>query len=98
MHIRVSDIQEDGLTVDDVTAVGAFSDPAWRLDAVSLRVLREHVDVLVSGEILSIVPQLCGRCLEPFPADVRAAVDVRPIPRPATGGNGQRASDRLRVD
>ena len=98
MHIRVSDIQEDGLTVDDVTAVGSFADPAWRLDAVSLRVLREHVDVLVSGEILSTVPQLCGRCLEPFPADVRAAVDVRLIPRPATADNVELASDDLDVD
>ena len=96
MHIRVSDIQEDGLTVDDVTAVGAFSDPAWRLDAVSLRVLREHVDVLVSGEILSTVPQLCGRCLEPFPADVRAAVDVRLIPRPATADNVEEPRNRGR--
>ena len=98
MRIRVSDIQEDGLMVDHVTAVGSFSDPAWRLDAVSLRVLREHVDVLVSGEVLATVPQLCGRCLEPFPADVRAAVDVRLIPRPATADNVELAPDDLDVD
>jgi uncharacterized protein len=98
MHIRVSDIQEDGLTIDDVSAVAPFSDPAWRLDEVSLRVEREHVDVLVSGEILATVPQLCGRCLEPFPANIRAGVGVRLIPRPATADNVELASDDLDVD
>jgi uncharacterized protein len=98
MLIRVSDIQEDGLTVDDVAAIGAFSDPAWRLDAVSLRVERDERDVLVSGEIRATVPQTCGRCLEPFPAGVRAAVDVRLIPRPATADNVELASEDLDVD
>jgi uncharacterized protein len=98
MLIRVSDIQEEGLTVDDVAAIGAFSDPAWRLDAVSLRVERDERDVLVSGEVRATVPQTCGRCLEPFPAGVRAAVDVRLIPRPATADNVELASDDLDVD
>jgi uncharacterized protein len=98
MYIRVSDILKDGLTVADATAVGPFSDPAWRLDRVSLHVVRDDVDVLVSGEIRATVPQLCGRCLEPFPAGVRAAVDVRLIPRPATPDNVELASDDLDVD
>lgn len=98
MRVRVSDIQEDGLTVDDVTAVGPFADPAWRLDAVSLRVERDDLDVLVSGEIRATVPQLCGRCLEPFPAAVRAGVDVRLIPRPATADNVELAAADLDVD
>lgn len=98
MRIRVSEIQDDGLTVDEVTAVTPFSDPAWRLDAVRLQVERDELDVLVSGEILATVPQVCGRCLEPFPAGVRAGVDVRLIPRPRTADNVELASDDLDVD
>jgi len=98
MLIRVSDIQEDGLTVDDMTAVGPFSDPAWRLDGVALRLERDDFDVLVSGEIRATVPQVCGRCLEPFGAPVRAAVDVRVIPRRATSDSVELASDDLDVD
>src|SRR5207244_13627268 len=41
---------------------------------------------------------LRGRCLEPLPADVRAAVDVRLIPRPATADNVELAPDDLDVD
>ena len=99
MLIRVSDIQEDGLTVDDVAALGApFSDPGWRLDGLSLHVERDEQDVLVHGEIRATVPQVCGRCLEPFPAGVRAGVDVRVVPRPATADNVELRSDDLDVD
>ncbi len=98
MLIRVPDIQEEGLTVDDVAAVGGYSDPGWRLDAVLLRIDRDDRDVLVSGEIRATVPQVCGRCLEPFPVSVRAGVDVRVIPRPATSDRLELASDDLDVD
>jgi uncharacterized protein len=99
MRIWVSDIQEDGLTVDDAAAFGApFSDPAWRLDDLSLHVERDEQDVLVHGEIRATVPQVCGRCLEPFPAGVRAAVDVRVVPRPATADSVELRPDDLDVD
>src|SRR5260370_10696455 len=98
MLIGVPDIQEAGVPADDMTAVGAFSDPAWRLDGVALRLERDDFDVLVSGEIRATVPQVCGRCLEPFGAPVRAAVDVRVIPRRATSDSVELASDDLDVD
>jgi uncharacterized protein len=99
MIIRVSNIQEDGLTVDDGAASGStFADPAWRLDGLNLKFERDDHDVLVSGEIQATVPQVCGRCLEPFPARVRARVDVRVVPRPATGDSVELASDDLDVD
>ena len=44
------------------------------------------------------MPQVCGRCLEPFPARVRAVVDVRVVPRPARGDTVELASDDLDVD
>src|SRR3989338_7069707 len=93
MLIRVSDIQDAGLTVDDPTALGApYSDPAWRLEGVRLHLECDQADVLVTGEIRATVPQICGRCLEPFPAAVRAAVDVRVVPRPTTGDSGEPAA------
>lgn len=99
MIIRVSDIQEEGLAVDDAAAVGApYADPAWQLEGLSLRLERDEQDVLVHGEIRATVPQVCGRCLEPFPARVRAGVDVRLVPRPATADNVELASDDLDVD
>ena len=99
MLIRVSDIQDDGLTVDDATALGApYSDPAWRLEGVRLHLECDQADVLVTGEIRATVPQICGRCLEPFPAAVRAAVDVRVVPRPTTGDSVELAADDLDVD
>ena len=99
MLIRVSDIQDDGLTVDDPTALGApYSDPAWRLEGVRLHLECDQADVLVTGEIRATVPQICGRCLEPFPAAVRAAVDVRVVPRPTTGDSVELAADDLDVD
>ena len=99
MIIRVQDIQQDGLTVDDTTAVGApFADPTWRLETLSLRLERDGQDVLVHGEVRAAVPQVCSRCLEPFPARVRAGVDVRVVPRPATADTVELASDDLEVD
>lgn len=99
MLIRVSDIPDDGLTVDDTAALGApYGDPAWRLEAVQLRLVRDQADVLVTGEIRATVPQVCGRCLEPFPARVCAAVDVRMVPRPARLDNVELAAGDLDVD
>ena len=99
VRIRISDIPDDGLTVDDTTALaGLYGDPAWRLEAVHLRLVRDQADVLVSGEVRATVPQVCGRCLEPFPAPVCAIVDVRMVPRPARPDNVELAADDLDVD
>jgi uncharacterized protein len=99
MIIKVSDIEEEGLTVDGATLPSApFSDPAWRLDDLSLRLERDGLDVVVRGEIRATVPQTCGRCLEAFGARVRAGVDVRVVPRPATADNVELAADDLDVE
>ena len=99
MLIRVTDIQDGGLTVDDPAAFGhAFADRSWRLDGLRLTLERDQADVLVRGEIRATVPQTCGRCLEAFPAAVRANVDLRVIPRPATGDSVELGADDLDVD
>lgn len=99
MMIRVSELEEQGLTVTDPRSVEpAFSDPSWRLDALSLVVSPDGVDVVVQGQITATVPQTCGRCLEPFPARVDANVDVRLMPRPDTGDAIELGRDDLDVD
>jgi uncharacterized protein len=99
MMIRVSELEEEGLAVTDPRALEpAFSDPAWRLDALDLRIHPDGSDVVVQGRLRATVPQTCGRCLETFPARVDAGVDVRLLPRPATGDNVELGRDDLDVD
>ena len=99
MILRVSDISDDGLTIEDVSLFGSpFSDRIWRLDRVHLRAKRDGDDVVIAGEIDSTVPVACGRCLEELPARVRATVDVRFIERPPTGDRVELGSDDLNLD
>jgi uncharacterized protein len=99
MILRVSDISDDGLTIEDASLFGSpFSDRSWRLDRVHLRAERDGDDVVVAGEIDSTVPVACSRCLEELPARVRAVVDVRFIPRPPTGDRVELGTDDLDLD
>ena len=99
MKIRVSELEEQGLAVTDPGALEpAFSDTAWRLEAVSLRIDPDGADVVVRGRLAATMPQTCGRCLESFSARVDASVDVRLQPRPATGDSVELGMGDLDVD
>ena len=99
MIIRVSELEDEGLRVDDVAAVAsAFSDPSWRMDQVEILIEPDGVDVRVHGRLGATVPQTCSRCLEVFPARVDAPVDVRVVPRPATADSVELGADDLDVD
>lgn len=99
MIIRVSELQGDGLTITDVASLGSpFADPGWRLCEVQLHVHREDADVVVQGMLRASVSQVCGRCLEAFPVEVRAAVDSRFVPRPQTGDSLELSDDDLETD
>lgn len=99
MIIRVSEIQRDGVTIADTAAlVASLSDRGWRLEHVALRLDRDGVDVVVTGEIGASVSQTCGRCLDEFTTEVRAAIDVRVVPRPATGEAVELGAEDLDVD
>jgi DUF177 domain-containing protein len=99
MMIRVSELEDEGLAVTDPRSLEpAFSDPSWRLDALSLTIAPDGVDVVVQGRMTATVPQTCGRCLESFPARVDATVDVRLVPRPATKDSVELRDDDLDVD
>jgi len=99
MIIQVSDIPRDGLTIADTAALAAgLLDRPWRLEHVALRLDRDGVDVVVTGEIGATVAQTCSRCLEEFTSEVRPAIDVRLVPRPATGADVELGADDLDVD
>lgn len=99
MIIKVSELEEEGLSISDPRALEpAFSDPAWRLEVLQLQISPDGSDVVVDGRLTATVPQTCGRCLESFPARVDARVDVRLLPRPATGDNMELGADDLDVD
>jgi uncharacterized protein len=98
MIIRVSELPDEGLDLTGVQFASPYADPSWRLDDVRLHLEREGVDVIVNGEIAATVPQTCGRCLEGFPARVRALVDLRLAPRPTSHTNVELAADDLDVD
>jgi uncharacterized protein len=99
MIIRVSDIQDEGLTIANAGEfVAPFTDRSWRLEDVRLHLTREGDDVLVTGDVRALVPLTCGRCLEEFPVTVRAAVDARFAPRPAAGENVELGADDLDLD
>jgi uncharacterized protein len=99
MIIRVSELEEHGLRIDDVQALaGALPDPSWRLEAVDLEVEADGAEVFVRGRLAVTAPQTCGRCLEAFPARVETPVDVRLVPRPAAADSVELGADDLDVD
>lgn len=99
MIIRVSDLEEQGLRIDDVAALAAdWTDRDWQLSSVALEVEADGTEVFVRGRLSATVPQTCGRCLEPFPARVEVPVDVRLIPKPAVADSVELGADDLDVD
>lgn len=99
MIIRVSELEEQGLRIDDVQALAsALSDPAWRLESAHLQVEADGSDVFVRGDVTASVPQTCGRCLETFPARVVVPIDVRLVPKPPVGDSVELGADDLDVD
>ena len=99
MIIRVSDLDADGLVLSEALALAhAYSDAAWRLDRIRLTIQPDGRDVLVHGSLAATIPQTCSRCLEAFPAAVRADLDVRVVPRPSRGDSVELGADDLDVD
>jgi uncharacterized protein len=99
MIIRVSELDEQGLRIDDVAALApGLSDPSWRLEAASLEVEAEGSDVFVRGRVVVDVPQTCGRCAEVVPLRVETTVDARLIPRPVEGDSVELGVDDLDLD
>lgn len=99
MIIRISDLPGEGLTIDDPGTLGSpFEDRSWVLGGLHLRVARDGADVVVEGVVQATVPQVCGRCLEPFPVEARAPIDLRFMPRPAVADTIELSGDDFETD
>lgn len=99
MIIRVSEIRDEGLEVDEhALSASPFADRSWRLEHLHLHVERDGDDVVVGGEIDATVPLVCSRCTETFPLPAHTAVDARFIPRPATADSVELGQDDLDLD
>jgi len=98
MIVRVSELEQQGLRIDDVAAFAtALADP-WRLDSVALEIEPDGADVFVRGHLAATVPLVCGRCLESFAGRVDVDVDVRFVPKPRGADSVELAADDLDVD
>jgi uncharacterized protein len=87
MIIRVAEIPEEGLLLEDVGAFPLpFQDPSWTLDDLVLRVDKDGEAVLVQGRLQARVPQLCGRCLDAYTATVAPEINARFVPSPKGRG------------
>jgi uncharacterized protein len=99
MIIKVSELQEEGLTFQDPGQFTApFADASWVLQAVSLHLVPDGADVVVNGEVEAAVPLVCSRCLESFPARVKTTVDLCFAPRPVGADSVELGADDLDVD
>jgi uncharacterized protein len=100
MLIRVSEIPEEGLQIDGPEAIARpFHDAAWRLETLSLMLEREGDVVFVRGRLAARVPQICGRCLEPYQVVVEPQVDARFVPNPpGRAEERELAADDLETD
>jgi DUF177 domain-containing protein len=99
MIIRVSELDEHGLRIDDVAALAsALADPSWRLEAVALEVEADGADVFVRGRLSATMPLTCSRCIEAFSGRVDADLDVRLVPRPPAADSVELGADDLDVD
>ncbi len=99
MIIRVSELPDDGLSIDETAYAGSpYADPSWHLDRLQLQVTRDGDEVDVIGRIRATVPQTCGRCTEPFSSPVTADVSLRFAPKPARVDNAELGRDDLDTD
>jgi uncharacterized protein len=99
MIIRVSELEEQGLRIDDVAAFAdALNDPAWRLESIALEIEPDGTDVFVRGRLAATVPLTCSRCVETFPGRIDADVDLRLVPKPSGADTVELGADDLDVD
>jgi uncharacterized protein len=99
MMIRVSELPDDGLLIDEsALARSPYADPAWHLERLHLQLNKDGDEVDVLGQVHATVPQLCGRCTEEVMSRVIADVDLRFAPKPTRVDNAELGRDDLDTD
>ncbi len=74
MKIKVSEIPEEGMDVDEQIAVGINEHET--LASVKLHIDKRGPQVLVNGTIEAEMKLMCSRCLREFAQDVSMPVDL----------------------
>ena len=99
MIIRVSELPDDGFSVDETAfSASPYGDASWELERLRLQIDKDGDEVDVRGEVRASVPLMCGRCAEGFTARVTADVDLRFAPRPARVDGAELGRDDLDTD
>jgi len=99
MIIRVSELEEQGLRIDDVEAFApAFNVPEWRLESIAIEIEPDGTEVFVRGRLAASGPLTCSRCVETFPGRLATEIDVRLVPRPVGADSVELGADDLDVD
>jgi uncharacterized protein len=100
MMIRVSELPDDGLSIDETAYADAspFADPAWHLERLRLSVTKDGDEVDVLGELRASLPRVCARCAEGFTGTVDAEINLRFAPKPARLDGAELGRDDLDTD
>ena len=99
MIIRVSELPDEGLSIDETAfAASPYSDASWHLDRLHLQIDKDGDEVDVRGQICASVPQVCGRCAEGFTRSVTTDVDLRFAPKPVRVDGAELGRDDLDTD
>ena len=99
MIIRVSELSDDGLAIDETAfPASPYTDRAWHLDALRLQVDKDGDEVDIRGQIRATVPQDCSRCTEGVTSQVTVEVDVRFAPKPLRVDDAELGRDDLDTD
>jgi uncharacterized protein len=99
MIIRVSELPDDGLLIDETALLASpYADPSWHLERLSLQIDKDGDEVDVRGQVRASVPQVCGRCAEGFTTPVTAEIDLRFAPKPARVDGAELGRDDLDTD
>lgn len=100
MVIRISEIPDEGVTVNSPSDLGAiYAEEGWSLDTVSLRIDRRGRDVIVIGRFDATARLSCSRCLEPLVTRVGPDVDMHLVPAPGVRQReGELGPEDLEVD
>src|ERR1043166_9625736 len=69
MIIRVSELPDEGLSIDETAfPASPYGDASWDLERLQLQIDKDGDEVDVRGQIRTSVPRTCDRCSEGFTA------------------------------
>lgn len=80
MRIRLSEIPDEGLDIEDEESIGAVTGGVADRVALSLRADKIGTEIRLTGKLRAGLNFECSRCLKPFVADTSIPVDLVFVP------------------